>query len=220
MNAYETIDFKVGNTTFDSMFQINMPFNYGEAVPECHTHCPITTFFYASVSDIVNYINRGLRVNLKDDSDAEKIFFFLTEYNKMASKYNKDLGEEANPLALEAEKFFLTKLKHIIKLTEEKDDLAKRNPFLFTPAPKPKRSNGNVYRSNAIQSTIKAFNANRKKGLQQKADTRAPEEHKMYEIFNSPSLVAPDGKVVVNSALEPYIDTTPPDIDEMAFGVD
>lgn len=214
MKTYETIEFKVGETTFESIFKINMPFNYGDPVPECHSHCPITTFFYASIAQIINFINRGLRVNLENEADAEKIYFFLTEYNKQAAKYNREIGEEANPIASDAEKFFLLKLSYKIAKEDEKDDLANRNPFARRADLMPRKTN--TFKPNVVQGTFKINKKKPKKG----PDTRAPEEHKMYEMFNSPTLVAPDGSVVMNPTMENIIDTMPDDLDNMVFGDD
>jgi len=216
MKSYETTEFKVGNTTFESIFQMNLPYNYGDAVPECHSHCPISAFFYASIPQIINFINRGLCVNLKDDNDAEKIYFFLTEYNKQAARYNKELGEEANPLALEAEKFFLNKLRHVIKVDQDNDKLENSNPFNMQIAPPSRR--GNVIKSSSIQNAFKSLNKKNKHNRANGIDTRAPEEHKMYEIFNSPNLVSPDGKIAVNPQLEQYQEFIDPNLDEMSFG--
>lgn len=215
MKTYETSDFKVGDTTFESIFQINLPYNYGDPVPECHSHCPISHFFYASVARIINFINRGLIVNLKDDNDAEKIFFFLTEYNKQAAKYNRELGEEANPLALEAEKFFLTKMKHVITLDVENDTLENNNPFNKVIAPPKKSTNTMNFKSADVQAAFKSLSKNKKKNG---ADNRSPEEHKAFEIFASPNLVAPDGSIVVRPDLEQYTENISPDLDDMVFG--
>jgi hypothetical protein len=218
MKTYETVEFKVGETTFKTMFRINLPYNYGEPVPECHSHCPISVFFYASVSTIINFINRGLRVNLEHEEDAEKIYFFLTEYNKQARIYNKSIGEEANPLAEDAENFFLLKVKHKISKEDTIEEEENKNPFINTVVPKPRNS----FRTpNGIQNT---FKLSKKKQTKEKLDNRAPEEHKMYEMFNSPSLVSPDGTVVQNPSLEESMLNTMPlsqydkDLDSMSFG--
>ena len=214
MKTYETTEFKVGETTIESIYQINLPYNYGEAVPECHSHCPISTFFYASVAQIVNFINRGLIVNLKDDKDAERIYFFLTEYNKEAAKYNKELGEEANPLALDAEKIFFNKLKYVLKLEQDNDKLENNNPFNMIIAPPSKKTN--VVKSYSVQNAFKSLN--KKNKSKTGVDNRAPEEHKMYEMFDSPNLVSPTGQIVVNPQLEQYQEYIDPDIDNMSFG--
>lgn len=212
MNTYQTVDFKVGDTTFDTMYSMNLPYNYGDPVPECHSHCPIGVFFYATVSQIINFINRGLIVNLEDDNDAEKIYFFLTEYNKQAAKANKELGEEANPLALDAEQFFLKKLNHVITEIRDADELENNNPFNKRIAPPAKRTN--VVKSNSIQSSFKSLKKN--KPTRSNIDTRAPEEHKMYEMFNAPNLVSPDGQIVINPQLEQYQEDSM--FDDMVFG--
>lgn len=186
-NKYENIDFKLGNTSLQSMFYITIP-DYGAPIPECHSHGPISTPFMQPVYNIVNMINRGLHVQPSLE-DSEKIYLFLVEYNREARKINKEIGEEINPIASEAEEYFFKKMK--FKYGKEyKEENKDENPFVKTSSTMIRSSN--VLNSTAIQNAFK-LNKGKEKKHQEKI-------HKMFDIFSSPEYMDPDGNLVDNIA--------------------
>lgn len=213
MQQYETIDFKLGNTTLNSLFDITIPYNYGDPVPECHSHAPIGTPFKQPLYNIINMINRGLRVQPSLD-DSEKIYYFLVAYNKQAAELNKQLGEMVNPIAQEAEDYFYKKMAFKISKEVKEDPMIQNNPFTKVIAPN-HTSRANVLTSKSIQATFKKHN----KPTKIKIDTRRPEEHKMYEMFNAPegSLIAPNGVEQESYNLNKNM---PDYMNDMVFGVD
>ena len=188
MQQYETVEFKLGNTTLKSLFNITIPYNYGDPVPECHSHAPIGVPFKQPLYNIINMINRGLKVQPSLE-DSEKIYYFLIAYNKQAAELNKQLGEIVNPMAQEAEDYFSKKMSFKVAKENREDPMVQHNPFTKTIAP-PYTPKSNVLNSKAIQATFKKYNKSKTK-----IDTRRPEEHKMYEMFNVPdsALLAPNG---------------------------
>lgn len=187
MLQYETVDFKLGNTTLNSLFDITIPYNYGDPVPECHSHAPIGIPFKQPLYNIINMINRGLKVQPSLE-DSEKIYYFLVAYNKQAAELNKSLGENANPIAQEAEDYFFKKMAFKISKEVKENVAIQTNPFTKVIAPVHEKHT-NVLNSKTIQSTFK------KNKPKTHIDMRRPEEHKMYEIFNAPdsSLISPEG---------------------------
>lgn len=190
MQTYETMDFKLGNTTLNSLFDITIPYNYGDPVPECHSHAPIGTPFKQPLYNIINMISRGLKVQPTLE-DSEKIYYFLVAYNKQAIEMNKSLGENVNPVATKAEEYFYKKIAYKVSKEVKENDMIQNNPFTKIIAPKHEIKT-NVVSNKSIQSS---FRKNNGKSVKIRLDNRRPEEHKLYEIFNSPngSLIAPEG---------------------------
>ena len=205
MAEYQTQKFKLGDTTFDSMFSINLPYNYGESVPECHSHCPIPYYFMQPLYNIVNMINRGLKVQFENEDETERVYLFLVEYNRVARNYNKQLGEEVNPIASEAEEYFYTKMKTRFSKDQEVFEKGNENPFNKPIAPK---QNDNI-----VKLQIKSMMPNKKKVER----IKSPEEHKMYEIFNSENLIAPDGSIGVTPKTDKDFSSLPGYIDDRDF---
>lgn len=203
--TYQTQKFKLGNTTFDSMFWINLPYNYGEPVPECHSHCPIPHYFMQPLYNIVNMINRGLKVQFKNEQDTESIYLFLVEYNRAARDYNKQLGEEVNPIAIEAEEYFYLKMKTRFSKDEEMFVKNNENPFSKRIAP--------------ISKPNDEFKLQLKLSQKKKPEQKlmSPEEHKMYEMFNSDNIVSPDGSVGITPKNDKDFTSLPSYIDEIDF---
>lgn len=185
-NTYENIDFKIGNTSLQTMFYITIP-DYGAPIPECHSHGPISIPFMQPVYNIVNMINRGLHVQPSLE-DSEKIYLFLIEYNREARRINKEVGEEINPVATEAEDYFFNKMK--FKYGKEyKEENKDENPFVKTSNIMIKSSN--ILNSNTIQNTFKTRKPKDNKKYQERI-------HKMYDIFSSPEYMDPDGNLIDN----------------------
>jgi hypothetical protein len=81
---------KVGNTTLSSLVKITVP-DYDWELPEIHSSSPITIPMYNSVSSIINWLERGINIDFCNKEDADKVFFFVLEYNRFAEKENKKI---------------------------------------------------------------------------------------------------------------------------------
>lgn len=192
MLTEETTDFKVGNTTFKSYFFITIP-DYGVPIPECHSSGPIINPVYVPLATIVNFIERGLHPQFKDESKCESIYYFLVEYNKIAKQLNAAAGEAINPIAQKAEDYFLLKLNYkdaTIKLKENEEN---PNPFTKKIVKTNPKSLGSGYSNDYIADKLKKKSKNKKF-----VDDRTAPEHKLFEMFSMPNAISPDGKIVVD----------------------
>ena len=189
----ETSEFKVGNTTFDSHFFITIP-DYGVPIPECHTTGPIIYPVCVALTTIVNFIERGLHPQFKDERKCESIYYFLVEYNRVANELNNKAGEILNPLAQKAEDYFLTKLNSSEALLKQKERAESNNPFTKKIVKTNSDLIGSGYTNEYIANKFKKKNNNPKKFV----DNRTVAEHKMFDMFSMPGAVAADGKIVMD----------------------
>jgi hypothetical protein len=124
---------KVGNTTFSSLFQIRIP-EYGYELPEINSSSPIIMPMFNSVANIINWLERGIYVEFHDKKDAEKIFFFIMEYNRFAEGENKKIDniDDQYNIAANAQMrlFKIIDYKHYVEKMKADEEIPfKHNPF-------------------------------------------------------------------------------------------
>jgi hypothetical protein len=85
-------DFKVGNTTLSTPVLIRIT-EYGHELPEIHSSSPIPIPMYASVANILNWLERDIGIEFCDKKDMERLFFFVMEYNQFAQEQNKKIND-------------------------------------------------------------------------------------------------------------------------------
>ena len=211
MENVETIDFKVGNTSFKSHYFITIP-DYDVLIPECHSSGPIINPICVSLTTIVNFIERGLHPQFKDESKCESIYYFLVEYNAMAKKINAEAGEMLNPVAQKAEEYFLLKLNYKESVAKQKENIENANPFTKKIVKKNSDLIKTGYSNEYIANKLKKKPKNKKF-----VDSRTIPEHKLYEMFSMPGAISPDGKIIVDP--NSIGGSTMPDFyDDMEFG--
>lgn len=210
----DTSDFKVGNTSFNTHFMITIP-DYGEPVPECNTTAPIIYPANVALWKIVNMIERGLHVQFEDKKAPEKIYFFLTEYNRVAAEINNRSEQVLNPIASKAEEYFRLKLNYQAAVEDKarKIEEEQTNPFAKRIVPPKRVEPTNLYTNEAISARFK-----KKQKPKKFVDDRDASEHKMFEMFSQPGAVDKDGRLVENTA---FIGGTsvPEYFDDLDFGV-
>ena len=122
-------EFVVGNLKLKTPLRITIP-EYGHELPEIHSSTPVISPIYASVANIINWLERGIYVEFCNKKlDAERVLFFIFEYNKFAKEENKKINDAYSryKLALNAEE----KLCNILKYTYTAEDNTHEdhNPF-------------------------------------------------------------------------------------------
>ena len=194
MENVETTEFRVGNTTFNSHYFITIP-DYGVQIPECHSSGPIINPICVSLTTILNFIERGLHPQFKDETKCESIYYFLVEYNNAARKINNEAGEILNPIAEKAEDYFLTKLNSKEALTRQRERAESNNPF----TKKIIKTNSDIIGSSGYSNEYISNKFKKKKPMSNKyVDKRTAPEHKMFEMFSMPGAVSNDGRIVVD----------------------
>ncbi len=189
MAEIETSDFKVGNTTFSSCYFITIP-DYDVPIPECHSSGPIIDPICVPLSTIVNFIERGLHPQFKDNSKCESIYYFLIEYNEIARKINSEAGEVLNPIAQKAEDYFKLKLGYIESVNKHKEELEKENPFKKKIVTSNSDAIGAKYSNNSI--------TNRLFKKKQKDKKPVPHDYKLYDMFSMPESISSDGRIIID----------------------
>jgi hypothetical protein len=93
--------FRVGKTTLDTPLQITIP-AYDYELPEINSSSPIIMPMYVPLKYIINWLERGIYIDFtKKESDAEKVLYFILEYNQFAVNYNKKIkGRNGEPLKI------------------------------------------------------------------------------------------------------------------------
>lgn len=190
-------EFKIGNTTFDTLFSITIP-DYGVSIPECHSSGPIIYPIKRPLSDIVNMIERGLHVQFEEKDAPERIFFFIKKYNEVASEANAKCGMELNPIISTTLEYIKLKLRYLDDSKEK--EVNENNPFtkkiLSTSS---KNNKGNRYNNETISNTFK-----RNKSKKNFTDNRTASEHKMFEMFSDESFISSDGALNIgDNVLDP-----------------
>lgn len=193
METVETSEFKVGNTTFNSHYFITIP-DYGVSIPECHSTGPIINPICVPLTTIVNFIERGLHPQFKDESKCESIYYFLVEYNLAAAKINNEAGEILNPIAQKAEDYFLMKLNYNDAMTRKRERAESNNPFTKKIVKSNTDIIGSGYSNEYIANKFKKKSNKPKKFV----DNRSAPEHKMFDMFSLPGAVTSDGKIVLD----------------------
>jgi hypothetical protein len=124
---------KVGNTTFSSLFRIRIP-EYGYELPEIHSSSPIIMPMYNSTANIMNWLEREIYIEFCNKEDAERVFFFIMEYNRFAESENKKIDnlDEQYKIASKAQMrlFKIIDYKHYIEKKKADEEIPfKRNLF-------------------------------------------------------------------------------------------
>jgi hypothetical protein len=176
-------EYKVGNTTSSTPIQIRIP-EYGYELPEINSSSPIPIPIYTSVANIINWLDRGINVEFCDKKNAEKVFFFILEYNRYAENENKKIDniDEKYKVASNAQTvlFRMIDFKNYTekkKADEEipfKHNLFKKNKNQQSSQFTSSYNNPNMKRNNQINSDNKPN------------ETLSPLEITAYDIF-SPS---------------------------------
>jgi hypothetical protein len=107
--------FKVGNTTLNSSFKVTIP-AYDIALPEINSSSPVIMPITVSASIIINWLERGIYVEFADGASvAEKLLFFLLEYNRYALTENKNIKNASPPyiIAYNAQNMLTRMLNHV-----------------------------------------------------------------------------------------------------------
>ena len=188
----ETTEFKVGNTTFSSHYFITIP-DYGVPIPECHSTGPIINPICVSLTTILNFIERGLHPQFKDETKCESIYYFLVEYNDAARKINNEAGEILNPIAQKAEDYFLMKLNSKEAMVRQRERAESNNPFTKKIVKTNSDIVGSGYSNEYIANKFK-----KKKNPKKFVDNRSVQEHKMFELFSMPGAVDNNGRIVLD----------------------
>jgi hypothetical protein len=114
--------FKVGNTTLQTPLKIRIT-DYGYELPEINASTPLSMPIYAKAAFIINWLERGINVEFADIKSEERLFFFITEYNRFANEENKKIDNVENhyKLALNAQERLYKELdfKHVLKIKKE-----------------------------------------------------------------------------------------------------
>jgi hypothetical protein len=85
--------FIVGNIKLCTPIKIRIP-DYGHDLPEIHSSSPISIPTYASVGNIINWLERGINIEFcNKEQDADRVLLFIMEYNKTASEENKKIKD-------------------------------------------------------------------------------------------------------------------------------
>jgi hypothetical protein len=126
-------NFKVGNTSLSTPVEIRIP-EYGYELPEINSSSPIPMPMYTSVSNIINWLERGINVEFINLKDRERVFFFILDYNRFIQKENKaieDPDEQYRP-AVNAEQILLKAIdftSYINKRAADEKIPFKKKPF-------------------------------------------------------------------------------------------
>jgi hypothetical protein len=115
--------FKVGNTTLQTPIQIRIP-EYGYELPEIHASSPLSMPIYTAVANIINWLERGIAVEFCDSKNAERVLFFIMEYNRFAREENKKIenAEEHYKIALNAQNILYSQINYKHDLIERSAD--------------------------------------------------------------------------------------------------
>jgi aspartyl/asparaginyl-tRNA synthetase len=184
---------KVGSTTLATPVKIRIP-DYGYELPEIHSSSPIPLPMYNPVAHIINWLERGINIEFCTKEDADKVFFFIIEYNRFAEAENKNIEnvDDQYKLAIKAQEklFKMIDYKNYIEKKKADGDIPfKHSQHLFKGIKK--RS------SEQVSTSYKSpFIKNRKDGAKKKQfyTPPSPDEIFAYDIF-SPS---PDINVIEN----------------------
>jgi hypothetical protein len=68
-------EFLVGKTKLSTLIEIRIP-EYGYDLPEIHSSSPIPLPMYASVANVINWLERGINVEFCNIKDRDRVFFF------------------------------------------------------------------------------------------------------------------------------------------------
>jgi hypothetical protein len=188
---------KVGNTTFSSIFQIRIP-EYGQELPEIHSSSPIIMPMYNSVANIMNWLEREIYIEFCNKEDAEKVFFFIIEYNRFAVSENKKIDniEEQYKIASKAQDRLTAILdyRHYIEKKKADEEIPFKNN-LFKGI---KRNKGKEQISSSYKNP---FIKRGKEGMKkkQRVSQVSPDDIFAYDLFKP----SPDVDIVER---DPYKD--------------
>jgi hypothetical protein len=123
--------FKVGDTTLKSPMRIRIP-DYGHELPEIHATSPLSMPIYTSAANVVNWLERGIIVEFCNSKDAERLFFFLMEYNRFVKEENKKIEsiDGQYRLALKAQKILYSEINY--KSNVDEKEINGKVPFIST----------------------------------------------------------------------------------------
>lgn len=177
-------DFIVGNTTLDSLITVTVD-DYVADLPEVHSSGPIITPMSIEVRTIINWIERGLHVQFTNNKDAEKLLFFVMEYNKYAEQANaankSDIEIKPLKLASNAQSYLIKKLHWQETKVQSEDESynSDNNPFQKrTHSIKMQLAQDAPYTNASVQNKFK------KKTESTVQLSRSPDEVRMYDIFS------------------------------------
>jgi hypothetical protein len=121
--------FKVGNTTLKTLMRVRIP-DYGYDLPEINASSPMIMPIMARVKYIINWLERDIRVDFVNGmKDAQKLMFFLLEYNLYAAeanKHNDDIDTQLT-VAINAQSYLMRELNYQDTIGERKS--AEKVPF-------------------------------------------------------------------------------------------
>jgi hypothetical protein len=178
---------KVGKTTLSTPVQIRIPV-YGYELPEINSSSPIPMPMYTSVSNIINWLERGIDVEFSDNKDREKVFFFVLEYNRFVLKENKKIEDPDKQLrpATNAEQNLFKRIDFTSYINKKEADGMipfKRKPFKGKVKPENKGQVSTSYKNPNIKNKLFGGIA---AGIREAAIV-TPEESRAYDLF-TPSL--------------------------------
>jgi hypothetical protein len=179
-------EFEVGNLVLSTPIKIRIP-DYGYDLPEINSSSPISIPIYASVANIINWLERGISIEFcNKDVDGNRVLLFVTEYNKFASENNKNIKDvdKQHRLALNAE----DRLRRMMDFSyfQKKKKTEEAIPFKKRIFKKPKNSSAVISSSYQDASVNKYFRPSRNGNINNTREVRA------YDIF------APDGETLIS----------------------
>jgi hypothetical protein len=174
---------KVGNTTLSTPIQIRIPV-YGYELPEINSSSPISMPIYTSVSNIINWIERGIDVEFSDLKDREKVFFFVLEYNRFVQKENKKIEDPDRQLrpATNAEQNLFKRIDYTSYINKKEADGMipfKRKPFKGIIKSENKGQVSSSYKNPGIKDKLFGRTMAGKK----EAPVVTPDESRAYDLF-------------------------------------